>query len=106
MFPLEGVHDYVDLSLIVNPWQAVVAVAVIFALLVWPQLSARQITKRVEKTLTQNNGGGSVKDQMDRIEKVQTEQAEKFDKHIIWSEGIADRVDALEASPKKKGFFR
>lgn len=97
MLPLDGVGDYVDITLIVNPWQAVVVTAAIFALLIWPGLSARQSSKRVEGTLTTNNGGSSVKDQLDRVEKSLTD-------HITWSEGYvaetAAKLSALEAEPE------
>ena len=105
MIPLKGVHDIVDLTLIVNPWQAIVACVVIFAVLIWPQMSARQTIKKVEKTLTTNNGGSTVKDQMDRIEKVQAEQGAKLDDHVKWSEDYVrdtgDRLTKLE-TPKKR----
>ncbi len=107
MLPLEGVHDYVDLSLIVNPWQAIVACVALFALLIWPQLSARQTVKRVERTLTTNNGGSTVKDQMDRIERTQAEHAAKLSGHVEWSEGyVKDTAERLECLEKRRGLFR
>jgi hypothetical protein len=104
--PLEGVHDYVDLSLIVNPWQAMVATVAIFALLIWPQMSARQSVKRVEKSLTENNGGSSVKDRFDKLERL-------LNAHIEWSEGYVreqdERLDKLEEAkpePRRRQLFR
>lgn len=50
---------------------AVVAVVLILAVLVVPSVLAfmgAQRSKRIETTLTANNGGGSVKDSLDRIE--------------------------------------
>ena len=98
MFPLEGVSDYVDITLIVNPWQAIVATVAIFALLIWPGLSARQSSKRVEGTLTTNNGGSTVKDQLDRLEKGLSE-------HVEWSENYvketSDRLDAIATTGRR-----
>jgi len=79
MTPLEGFGDYVDVSLIVNPWQAIVLCVLIFAVLIWPQMSARATAKRVEKTLTTNNSGSTVKDQLDRIEKTQAAYGERLE---------------------------
>lgn len=117
MVPLEGVGDYVDITLIVNPWQAIVACVVIFAVLIWPQLSARNAAKDIKKTLTENNGGSSVKDALDEIKRVQAKQGaaqvkmqkaqavqgRKLDEHIEWSEtyvkDTGDRLAALEDPP-------
>ena len=60
----------------------------------------------IKKTLTTNNGSSHIKDQLDRIEKIQLEQAklmaadsQKLVDHIIWSEGyvkdVTDRMDGL-----------
>ena len=98
MFPLEGISDYVDINAVVNPWQALVVVVLIFAVLIWPSMSARQSVRRVEKTLTENNGGSTVKDAMDRIEKVQAEQGKKLatlDEHIEWSTNYVKDTEAL-----------
>lgn len=104
MLPLEGVGDYVDLTLIVNPWQAIVATVAIFAILIWPQLSARQSVRRVEKSLTQNNGGSTIKDQLDRLEKAQADQGKKLTEHTAWSEGYVreqdERLRKLEDQPR------
>ncbi|MFT4225300.1 hypothetical protein [Micropruina sp.] len=118
--PQDGVHDYVDLTLIVNPWQAIVALAVVFALLIWPQLSARSSVRRVEKTLTTNNGGSHIKDQMDRIEaevhgiaKAQKATDKKLADHLTWSDGFVQdvdrRVEQLESgepSRRRRFLFR
>jgi hypothetical protein len=112
--PLEGVKDWVDIELVVNPWQAIVLCVLIFALLIWPSLSARSSAKRVEKSLTTNNGGSTTKDALDEIRRVQativaTQEAhgEKLDTHITWSEGyvkgVGERLDKLE---KHRGLFR
>ncbi len=91
--PTDGIHDVVDLTLIVNPWQAVVVVVVVFALFIWPSIQAQRSARRIETTLTTNNGGGHVKDQMDRIEK-------KLDDHLTWSDGfVADIEQRLAQQP-------
>lgn len=92
--PLEGVGDYVDLNLIVNPWQAVVACVVIFAVLIYPSMSARQTVRRVEKTLTTNNGGSTVKDQNDRIERTLADLGKKLDEHVEWSATYVKETEA------------
>lgn len=55
--------------------QAFVGIVIILALVVWPGVLAwlntknsRSATQDIKTTLTQNNGGGSVKDALDRIE--------------------------------------
>ncbi|MFT3971689.1 MAG: hypothetical protein QM695_15795 [Micropruina sp.] len=117
--PQDGVHDYVDLTLIVNPWQAIVAVVIVFALFMWPSIQARQSARRIETTLTTNNGGGHVKDQMDRIEaelhsvaKTQKSTDKKLADHLAWSDGfvqdIGGRIKQLESDepPRRRGLFR
>lgn len=84
---MDQLPDLPDTSGIDNPWQALVLVVLILAVLVVPSVltvlgNAR--VKRVETTLTKNNGGSSNKDQFDRIE-------QKLD-------GLAERVTALEAA--------
>ena len=61
----------------------------------------------IKKTLTTNNGGGHIKDQLDRIEKVQLEQAklmaadsQKLLDHLIWSESyVKETKELLESLP-------
>ena len=114
MWPLEGLGDYVDITAVVNGWQALVIVFAMFAMMIWPGIVSmlnRKAMKRVEKTLTENNGGSSVKDQMDRIEEKQVAQGKKLDDHIVWSEGyvtdVGERLTAIEGKkPKHKhGLF-
>lgn len=95
MLPLEGISDYVDLNAVVNPWQALVVVVLIFAVLIWPSLSARQSVRRVEQTLTKNNGGSTLKDAMDRIERTQAEHGKKLDDHVEWSADYVKDTEAL-----------
>lgn len=94
--------EYQPLLDVTNPWQAMVAVALVFALLIWPQMSARQTMRKVEKTLTQNNGGASVVDRFDRIDK-------KLDEHMAWSDAYVreqnERITALEARAQPRGLF-
>ena len=110
MLPLEGVGDFVDITLVQNPWQALVVVVVVFALLIWPTMSARQSVKRIEHTLTSNNGGSTVKDANDRIEKKLSDLGSKLDNHIEWSEGhvqeTLDRLAALEEGQEPKPLFK
>ena len=61
----------------------------------------------IKKTLTTNNGGGHIKDQLDRIEKVQLEQAklmaadsQRLTDHIAWSESyVRETKELLESLP-------
>lgn len=61
----------------VTSWpQAVVTIVMILAILVVPSVLSylgNQRIKAVEKSLTTNNGGSHVKDQLDRIEESQGE---------------------------------
>ena len=117
--PLDG--PSIDLTLIVNPWQAIVAVVIVFALFMWPSIQARQSSRRVEQTLTRTNGGDHVKDQLNRIEaklgRVELRQAAtdaRVEKHLTWSDGYVEetrtRLDQLEASqpprPRRRLFRR
>ena len=56
----------------------------------------------IKKTLTTNNGGGHIKDQLDRIEEVQLEQAklmaadsQKLLDHLVWSERYVKETEEL-----------
>lgn len=104
--PQQGLDDWIRVDLIDNPWQAVVLCVLIFALLIWPQMSARQTVKRVEKTLTTNNGGSTVKDSLDQIKKAQAEQGEKLDQHITASQehhdAIGARLGVLEGGKRRR----
>ena len=61
----------------------------------------------IKKTLTTSNGGSHIKDQLDRIEKVQLDQAklmaadsQKLVDHLIWSEGyVKETKEQLERLP-------
>lgn len=76
--------------------------------------------QKVDKTLTKNNGGSHVKDQLDRIERRQiaqdkalVEYREALNEHIEWSDsfvvdinkkfGYIDRK--LESEDRKKRWF-
>ena len=104
--------DFVDLNLIVNPYQALVVVVLAFALLIWPGMSARQTTRDIKRTLTENNGGSSVKDSLDAIKRTQEEHGRKLAEHVDWSEGyvrdVGERIGALEECTKRqrRTFFR
>ena len=63
------------------------ACLVIFGLLFWPQISAWQSVKKIQKSLSGEQRGASVKDYLDRNEKSHAELAKKLTDHITWSEG-------------------
>lgn len=97
MFPLEDLTDLVDVQLIVNPWQALVLCVLIFAVMIWPSLSARSTAKEIKKTLTTTNGGSTVKDAMNRIEAEQAAQAKRLDDHMEWSAGyVKETTEAFD----------
>lgn len=66
MSPTE--QPLIDINLVVNPWQAMVVVALIFATMIWPSLSASISSKRIERSITKNNGGNSVVDRFDKLD--------------------------------------
>ena len=71
------------------------------------QKETGETVDEIKKTLTTNNGGGHIKDQLDRIEKVQLEQAklmaadsQKLLDHLVWSEGyVKETKELLESLP-------
>lgn len=90
--------------------QAVVALGLIFAVAIWPTLMAylntrrtkvaaeqtkaaseetRVVTEHIRSTLLDKNGGSTVKDQLDRIERVLVGQGRRL-------EGQAQRLEKLE----------
>lgn len=75
-----------DIDVIVNPWQALVAVAVVFAVLIWPSIAAQRSAHRIEKSLTENNGGNSVVDRFDQISAKVDDLGGKLDAHLEWSD--------------------
>lgn len=82
MLPLEGMSDYIDISTILNPWQALVVTVFLVAVLIWPGVQSiltNRKVKEVKKTLTTNNSGHSVKDQLDRFEDMLREHIDKSD---------------------------
>lgn len=97
--PMDGLNDYIDVTAVVNPWQAAIVIALIFAVLIWPSLSARQSTKRIEKSLTENNGGASVKDYLDRLEA-------KLDQHLAWSDTYVQEQDERLKRLEGRRWFR
>lgn len=112
--PADGINDYVDLTLVVNPWQALVICALIFALLIWPSLANRQVAKRIEKSITETNGGHSVVDRFDQLDKKIDALDEKVVEHITWSDGYvaeqAQKLHDLEAgrivTRRRRRWFR
>lgn len=98
---------------LVTTWQqAVVAVALIVAVLVVPSvlsyLAARQAKRsattvnEVNKTLTTNNGGGNVKDALDRIERSLEQQGQRQQEHGEALAGMGQRLGALEAWRRRR----
>ena len=112
MIPLETSID----PLAFDSWVQIAALMIIISGgVTWKWLSivgAKQqetgdTVDEIKKTLTTNNGGSHIKDQLDRIEKVQAEQAklmaadsQKLDDHLAWSEGyVKETKELLESLP-------
>lgn len=114
---------------VVENWpQALVAIASIGAFIVWPgilawlntrktQFTANQVQAQVNKatdiasdvkrTLTENNGGTHVKDQLDEIQRGLSEMREWRINHTEWAElerlHIASRLEAYEKTSYANG---
>lgn len=88
--------DGIEVSGIVSWPQAFVAIAVILALSIVPQvlgyLKTRQTGAKVEKVAheLENNSGSTVRDAIDRIEQKVTEQGNALDAHIVEAKGRDD----------------
>lgn len=95
--------DQIDIGAVVNPWQALVLVVFLVCVMVVPQVGAWVQARRsaaavheVKATLQENNGGGSVRDSLDRIEAAQAQQGDVLT-------AVVERVEALERSADKRG---
>ena len=112
MIPLETAID----PLSFKSWIQIAALLIIVSGgITWKWLStvgAKQketgeTVDEIKKTLTMNNGGGHIKDQLDRIEEVQLEQAklmaadsQKLLDHLVWSERYVEETkELLESLP-------
>ena len=112
MIPLETAVD----PLAFESWEQITALLIIVTGgIVWKWLSSMSSRQKetgdtvdeIKSTLTTNNGGGHIKDQLDRIEKVQLEQAklmaadsQKLLDHLIWSESyVKETKELLESLP-------
>ena len=107
MTPLETAID----PLAFDSWVQIAALLIIISGgVTWKWLStvgAQQketgdTVDEIKKTLTTNNGGSHIKDQLDRIEKVQAEQAklmaadsQKLADHLTWSEDYVKETKEL-----------
>ena len=112
MTPLETAID----PLAFDSWVQIAALLIIISGgVTWKWLSTvgaqqketGETVDEIKKTLTTNNGGGHIKDQLDRIEEVQLEQAElmaadsqKLLDHLVWSERyVKETEELLESLP-------
>lgn len=112
MIPLETSID----PLAFDSWVQIAALMILVSGgITWKWLSSVQVKQKetgetvdeIKKTLTTNNGGSHIKDQLDRIEKVQLEQAklmaadsQKLLDHMVWSEGyVRETKELLESLP-------
>lgn len=94
----------------VESWpQAVVTIVLIVAVVIVPAVLAyrtklatqrvRREVAQVQTTLTQNNGGNSVKDRFDHLDRTLADHLARSEK---WEKDILRRVTALE---QPKGWF-
>lgn len=112
MIPLETGID----PLAFESWVQIAALLIIISGgVTWKWLStvdARQkatgeTVDQIKSTLTTNNGGSHIKDQLDRIEKIQRKQAEmmaadsqKLTDHLAWSDTcVRDTKQMLDQLP-------
>lgn len=89
--------EKIDLNYVTNPWQMVVAVVIVLAILVWPGVLAVLQNRRIERQFV-NNGGSSLKDQLDRIEGTVT----GLDKRVKKLEQHAPPTASTTATPPKR----
>lgn len=89
--------EKIDLNYVTNPWQMVVAVIIVFAVLVWPGVLAVLQNRRIERQFV-NNGGSTLKDQLDRIEGTVT----GLDKRVKKLEQHAPPTASTTATPPKR----
>lgn len=97
--------DSIDLDAIVNPWQAIVVVVLIFAVLVLPNVAAwrnsreaKHAARRAADTMEHEakpNSGGSMRDALDRIEANQVQ-------HGTVLLDLVGRVETLERAAEKR----
>ena len=112
MIPLETGFD----PLAFESWEQIAALLIIVSGgITWKWLSAVNARQKstgdavdeIKKTLTTNNGGSHIKDQLDRIEKIQAEQAvllaadsQKLTDHMEWSAGyVKETKETLDRLP-------
>jgi hypothetical protein len=103
----------VDLEVIVSWPQAVVAVVVVLALLVWPGVSSWMTARQARDSAraahaaieheARPNSGSSMKDSLNRLEAGQREQGQTL---TAVADAVADqgrRLDVLERAADKRG---
>ena len=112
MIPLETAID----PLAFESWVQIAALLIIVTGgIIWKWLSAMnsrqkatgETVDQIKSTLTTNNGGNHIKDQLDRIEEIQRKQAEmmaadsqKLLDHMAWSESyVQDTKTILDQLP-------
>lgn len=107
MTPLESGFD----PLAFESWEQITALLIIVTGgIVWKWLSSMssrqkatgETVDQIKSTLTTNNGGSHIKDQLDRIEEIQRKQAElmaadsqKLTDHMVWSENYVKDTQLL-----------
>ena len=112
MSPLETAID----PLSFKSWIQIAALLIIVSGgITWKWLSTMDVKQKetgemvdeIKKTLTTTNGGSHIKDQLDRIEKIQLEQAklmaadsQKLLDHLVWSDVyVRETKELLESLP-------
>lgn len=93
----------VDVTTILNGWQALVAITLIICVVALPSILTYLGNKRVktiENTLTTNNGGSHIKDALDRIELRQVTAEQRLDT-LEASQSALQKKRASRAQSKK-----
>lgn len=102
--------DTETITLVTSWEQALVAVVLIVAVLVWPGIAAWLQARRsavtvdkVHQNLTTNNGGSHTKDQLDRIEGTLAEHGLTLKAHGEALGDLRGRVSAVEDHVTRPG---
>ena len=82
----------VDLNEVLTWPQALVGALIVIVVMGLPQLFT-YLSNRVVKKQVTNNGGSSMKDAVDRIEKKQGDHSSKLDEHLKMSQERDSKVD-------------
>lgn len=114
---IEASTTIVDITQILTWPQALVAIVVVFAALIWPtiatymnshktQSAMKEVERKVEITAheVRPNSGGSLADAVNRIEAAQDVIRAQLSAHLDEAKSRDERIEALEVRPT--GIFK